>query len=59
MTDETKKHGPDAAAAENTAEAVASALQDAANQGAAEAPAAAEPDPIEVLKAEHLGVIKP
>lgn len=53
MTDETKKHGPDAAAAENTAEAVASALQDAANQGAAEAPAAAEPDPIEVLKAEN------
>jgi molecular chaperone GrpE len=46
MTDETKKHGPDAAAAENTAEA-------AANQGAAEAPAAAEPDPIEVLKAEN------
>ncbi|WP_105381250.1 nucleotide exchange factor GrpE [Neorhizobium alkalisoli] len=52
MTDETKKHGPDATAAENTAEAVASALYDAANQDA-EAPAAAEPDPIEVLRAEN------
>jgi molecular chaperone GrpE len=52
MTDETKKHGPDATAAENTAEAVASALYDAANQDA-EAPTAAEPDPIELLKAEN------
>lgn len=52
MTDETKKHGPDATAAENTAEAVASALYDAANQDA-EAPAAAEPDPIELLRAEN------
>jgi molecular chaperone GrpE len=52
MTDETKKNGPDAAAAENTAEAVASALEDAANQKNAEAPAA-EPDPLELLKAEN------
>lgn len=52
MTDETNKNGPDAAAAENTAEAVASALEDAANQKNAEAPAA-EPDPLELLKAEN------
>jgi len=48
MTDETKKNGPDATA-ENTAEAVASALEDAANQNAA----AAEPDPLELLKNEN------
>ncbi|MBP2559771.1 molecular chaperone GrpE [Neorhizobium galegae] len=52
MTDETNKHGPDAAATENAAEAVASALEDAANQKNAEAPAA-EPDPLELLKAEN------
>ncbi|MDR6815994.1 molecular chaperone GrpE [Neorhizobium sp. 2083] len=52
MTDETNKNGPDAAAAENTAEAVASALEDAASQKNAEAPAA-EPDPLELLKAEN------
>ncbi|KAB1084992.1 nucleotide exchange factor GrpE [Neorhizobium galegae] len=52
MTDETNKNGPDATAAENTAEAVASALEDAANQKNAEAPAA-EPDPLELLKAEN------
>ncbi|EUC00486.1 Protein grpE [Rhizobium sp. CF080] len=52
MTDETNKNGPDAAAAENTAEAVASALEDAANQKNAEAPVA-EPDPLELLKAEN------
>jgi molecular chaperone GrpE len=52
MTDETNKNGPDAAAAENTAEAVASALEDAANQKNTEAPAA-EPDPLELLKAEN------
>jgi molecular chaperone GrpE len=57
MTDETKKNGPDATAAENTAEAVASALEEAAERHAAEAAAQAaapsEPDPIEVLKNEN------
>lgn len=58
MTDETKKNGPDATAAENTTEAVASALEEAAERHAAEAAAAAqaapnEPDPIEVLKNEN------
>jgi molecular chaperone GrpE len=53
MTDETKKNGPDAASAENTAEAVASALEDAANQNAADTPTP-EPDPLDVLKAENL-----
>ncbi|KKX31806.1 nucleotide exchange factor GrpE [Rhizobium sp. LC145] len=56
MTDETKKHGPDATAAENSAEAVASALEDAANANAeseAMAEVPAEPDPLEVLKAEN------
>jgi molecular chaperone GrpE len=53
MTDETKKNGPDAASAENTAEAVASALEDAANQNAADA-STPEPDPLDVLKAENL-----
>jgi len=52
MTDETKKNGPDAATAENTAEAVASALEEAANADAADAPAA-EADPVEALKAEN------
>jgi molecular chaperone GrpE len=52
MTDETKKNGPDAASAETSAEAVASALDDAANQNAEEA-VAAEPDPLDVLKAEN------
>jgi molecular chaperone GrpE len=52
MTDETNKNGPDATAAENTVEAVASALEDAANQKNAEA-LAAEPDPLELLKAEN------
>ena len=52
MTDETTKNGPDATAAENTAEAVASALEEAANNNAAEAPAP-EPDPLETLKAEN------
>src|SRR5690606_28821788 len=47
-----KNSGPDATAAENTAEAVASALEETANQNSAEA-AAPEPDPIEVLKAEN------
>jgi len=56
MTDETKKNGPDATAAENTAEAVASALEDAADRNAAETPAseaAQGPDPLEVLKNEN------
>lgn len=56
MTDETKKNGPDTTAAENAAEAVASALEDAANQNAAEAPtpeAVQAPDPLDVLKAEN------
>jgi molecular chaperone GrpE len=52
MTDETKKNGPDAASAENAAEVAASALEDAANQNAEEA-APAEPDPLDVLKAEN------
>lgn len=47
MTDETKKNGPDATA-ENTAEAVASAFEDAATQNAA-----AELDPLELLKSEN------
>ena len=51
MTDETKKNGPDAASAETSAEAAASALDDAANLNAEEA-VAAEPDPLDVLKAE-------
>ncbi len=53
MTDETKKNGPDAAAAENTAEAVASALEDAANQSAPEMQAEPDPDPLDVLRAEN------
>ncbi|KGD86492.1 MULTISPECIES: nucleotide exchange factor GrpE [Rhizobium/Agrobacterium group] len=56
MTDETKKNGPDTTAAENTTEAVASALEDAANQNAAEAPApdaGQTTDPLGVLKAEN------
>ncbi|SFA96429.1 molecular chaperone GrpE [Rhizobium sp. NFR07] len=52
MTDDTKKNGPDAASAENAAEAAASALEDAANQNTEEA-APAEPDPLDVLKAEN------
>ena len=52
MTDDTKKNGPDAAAAENAAEAVASALDDAANPYVAEA-ADAEADALELLKAEN------
>jgi molecular chaperone GrpE len=52
MTDETKKNGPDAAFAENTAEDVASALEDAADQNAEEAESA-EPDPLELLRAEN------
>ncbi|AYC99407.1 nucleotide exchange factor GrpE [Neorhizobium sp. NCHU2750] len=51
MTDETKKTGPDAAFADN-AEATAAALDGAADQNAAEIPAA-EPDPIDLLKAEN------
>ncbi|RWX76806.1 nucleotide exchange factor GrpE [Neorhizobium lilium] len=52
MTDETNKNGPDATAAENTAEAVASALEDIANSNAPETEAD-EPDPVEALKAEN------
>ena len=48
MTDEAKKNGPDATA-ENTAEAVASAFEDAATQNAADA----EPDPLDLLKTEN------
>jgi molecular chaperone GrpE len=51
MTDETKKNGPDAAFTEN-AEAMADALDGAADQNAAEIPAP-EPDPIDVLRAEN------
>ncbi|MBW6423371.1 nucleotide exchange factor GrpE [Rhizobium sp. XQZ8] len=46
MTDETKKNGPDATA-DDAAEAVASAFEDAATQNAA------EPDALEVLKNEN------
>lgn len=52
MTDDTKKNGPDAASAENAAEAAFSALEDAATQNAEEA-VPAEPDPLDVLKAEN------
>jgi molecular chaperone GrpE len=52
MTDETRKNGPDATAADNTAEAVASALEDAANNNAAD-DQPAEPDPLDALKAEN------
>lgn len=52
MTDETKKNGPDANATENTAEAVASALEDLANEQEDETEAS-EPDPVELLKAEN------
>lgn len=56
MTDETKKHGPDAGkdeqAPENIAEAVASAFDDAAAGEAAEA-TVAQPDPTEALQAEN------
>jgi molecular chaperone GrpE len=53
MTDETNKHGPDVTAPGNTAEAVASALEGAADDRFAESQPA-EPDPIEVLKTENL-----
>lgn len=49
MTDETKNNGPDAAATENTAEAVAAAMEDTA---ASEADVA-EFDPIAELQAEN------
>jgi molecular chaperone GrpE len=59
MTDETKKNGPDAGhneyAPDNTAEAVASALQDAAADEAGEA-TAAEPDPMDALRAENADI---
>jgi molecular chaperone GrpE len=48
MTDETKNNGPDAAATENTAEAVASALEDTATEADV-----AEFDPIAELQAEN------
>ncbi|MBN9053866.1 MAG: nucleotide exchange factor GrpE, partial [Rhizobiales bacterium] len=48
MTDETKKHGPDEAV-ENNVAAEAFAPQEAA----AGADAPAEPDPVELLKAEN------
>lgn len=49
MTDETKKPGPDAAENQNTAEAVASAL----NEDASEAADVNEPDPMDVLRNEN------
>lgn len=56
MTDETKKHGPDAGkdeqAPENIAEAVASAFDDAAVGETTEA-TVAQPDPTEALQAEN------
>ncbi|MBW9090381.1 nucleotide exchange factor GrpE [Rhizobium wenxiniae] len=51
MTDETKKTGPDAAFAENEVEAAAADFDGAAEENAAEV--AAEPDPLDVLKAEN------
>jgi molecular chaperone GrpE len=55
MTEETKNSGPDAAKNEqafgNTAEAVASVLEEAAASETAEA--TAEPDPMEALQAEN------
>lgn len=51
MTDETKKNGPDAAFAENEVEAAAADFDGAAEQNAAEV--AAEPDPLDVLRAEN------
>ncbi len=51
MTDETKKTGPDAAFAENEVEAAAADFDGAAEEKAAEV--AAEPDPLDVLKAEN------
>lgn len=56
MSDETKKNGPDAgkneSALDNTAEALASALQDAAANDAAETQEV-EIDPVEALRAEN------
>lgn len=56
MSDETKKNGPDAgkneSAPDNTAEALASALQDAAANDAAETQEV-EIDPVEALRAEN------
>jgi molecular chaperone GrpE len=49
MTDETTKNGPDATANENTAEAVAAALDESATENTE----AQAPDPIETLKAEN------
>lgn len=51
MTDETKKTGPDAAFAENEVEAAAADFDGAAEENAAEV--AAEPDPLDELKAEN------
>ena len=49
MTDETNKNGPDASEHENVAEAVASRLEEAANEGTEQQ----TPDPLEVLRAEN------
>lgn len=49
MTDETNKNGPDASENENVAEAVASRLEEAANEGTEQQ----TPDPLEVLRAEN------
>lgn len=51
MTDETKKTGPEAAFADNEVEAAAADFDGAAEENAAEV--AAEPDPLDVLKAEN------
>ena len=48
MTDETTKNGPDAAAAEATADAAANVENEAVKEAAA-----SEPDPLELLKAEN------
>ncbi|WP_313197352.1 nucleotide exchange factor GrpE [Rhizobium sp.] len=51
MTDETKKTGREAAFADNEVEAAAADFDGAAEENAAEV--AAEPDPLDVLKAEN------
>lgn len=51
MTDETKKTGPEAALADNEVEAAAADFDGAAEENAAEV--TAEPDPLDVLKAEN------
>lgn len=53
MTDETKNHGPDAAAGENAAETVESALEENAAASQYEEDAAIESDLVDELRAEN------